>query len=135
MNTDPIIDKAKTDLADIVKQMDALGAKRKKLEAFLSIYEEPAEQGGVLGTKYVKVEFAGRKGIHEHQITQKAIITNAVYQILSASAPQHTRGLLKELSAEGIEIGAADKVVGLSNLLSRDDRFQANRALGWSLKK
>jgi hypothetical protein len=141
---DPLLEKAKADLAAVVQQIRDLAAKQKKLEAFISIYDEPAPQSTlVLGDAPPSSEdriaraldLARRERDEALNQTAKARITNAVADILRDGEARHTRELLSILESRGIHIGSADKVIGLSSLLSKDDRFVANRTFGWSLKK
>lgn len=133
--SDPIIQKAKADLAEIKAQVAPLLAKQRKLEAFLSIYsdDKSADSQSELPLSpfqaMVALANAGQRS------PAKAIVTNAVYEILSDGNPRPTRQLLGLLTERNIEVGGADKVLALSALLSRDDRFQASRAVGWSLKE
>jgi hypothetical protein len=132
---DPIITKAKDDLADINEQVRSLLEKKKKLESFLTVYDElaaddkkpPKEQNTLFGDFGVKIVPKGD--------TAKERITSAVAEILSDGSSKSTRALLEILKPAGLEPGATDKVIGLSNLLSRDDRFMPDRTHGWSLKK
>ncbi len=57
-------------------------------------------------------------------------------ELLADGSHCHTRDLVKQLWARyGLEVRGSDKVLALSGLLSKDERFEANRSLGWSLKK
>jgi len=139
---DPIVEKAKAELAEIIEKMSALASlsvRRKKLEAFIELYEVPSQAVAVEpGRPYEKVAdlFLQRTLAQVvEKTTAKARTTNAVAAMLSDGMPRRTQTLIQLLADQDIEIGAADKITGLSNLLSRDGRFEASRAVGWSLKK
>lgn len=141
---DPIIEKAKADYAELSEQISRLSEKAAKLKAFLDIYDEPPPPVKIYRPSQADLAIPAFDGtirrnvlssISQDATTAKAKITNAVAEILSDGKPRHTRDLLEILKAEGIEPGATDKVIGLSNLLSRDHRFEADRSIGWSLKK
>jgi len=65
--------------------------------------------------------------------TQKGQIIAAVIEILPKYGHRHTRDLVADLEARGIDIKAKDKLLALSAILSKDDLFVASRKLGWSL--
>lgn len=135
---DPLIEKAKTDYAELTAEIKRLSDKAGKLKAFLDIYDEDAPAPKVTrpGTEPIfMVPIITRPPSAQEANTAKAKITNAVAQILSDGKPRHTRDLLDILKEQNLEPGATDKIIGLSNLLSRDDRFVADRSIGWSLKK
>ncbi len=148
---DPYIEKAKADLAGVEQEISALHAqlsvlttKKKKLTDFIALYSDdpsPPQQkissisDGLVATLQRVSDWAALRE-QGAGATAKDRITSAVYAILSDGIPRHTRTLLDILRTDwDLEPGSTDKVIGLSNLLSRDDRFQADRAIGWSLKK
>ena len=93
---DPLIEKAKADLAQVVSQMEALRAKKQKLEAFLSIYDEPQTAAPLLTRPDPHQEALLVPGpplaqFESEGTTAKARITNAVAQILADGTPRHTR--------------------------------------------
>ena len=67
--------------------------------------------------------------------TQKERILDAAEQFIQASGgAATTRALLTRLESLAIEVGGADKVGGLSAILSRADHFKSDRAAGgWVL--
>jgi hypothetical protein len=126
---DPLIEKARTDLAAIAEEIGRLQLRHRKLAAFLDAYDD-APQQELLPTEDEKDD-PSIPGVSN----KERVIRNAV-QILSEMQPLHTRTLLQKLEERGITIGSTDKIIGLSSILSRDkQRFVASRSAGWSLKK
>lgn len=131
---DPLVEKAKTDLAEVKAEVSTLLAKQKKLEAFLAIYGEQPSQSDLYRSVMSRLA-DGPAALALSRPSAKDRITSAVADILADGEPRHTRALLAILEKNGIEVGGSDKVIALSVLLSRDPRFVANRKIGWSLKK
>ena len=53
--------------------------------------------------------------------------------LIKRAGPIPTKALVDRLEANGLEIGGSDKVLTVSVILSRSDRFKADRSLGWTL--
>ncbi|QWF18701.1 hypothetical protein [Lysobacter capsici] len=64
----------------------------------------------------------------------KASASDRVASYLSDGSREKTAALLKRLDNEGIVIRGKDRVLALSAILSKDERFEASRKLGWALK-
>lgn len=127
------LQKALSELADIDGKIEALSKRRVELRQFVELYQKLYGSGAnaarTLGI--VRQVKPTRKGGGN-----KGRIVAAVREILSDGTPRQTRALLEELSKRGLEIGAANKVIGLSSILTRDKQtFVSSRAEGWSLKK
>lgn len=120
---DAVISKAKAELKAINDQLRSLNERKEDLARFLLVYDQlagNAEQG--------EPEPQPRKE------TAKERILEAVASILADGKPRHTRVLLENLRALGIEVGGKDKLLALSALLSRNEAFEASRKVGWSIK-
>lgn len=136
---DPLIEKTKADIAEIDEQIAVLKADRQMKASWLAMYDKPRYgqqiSPGVTIPPPPKTSFAQSLPPPPAPTTAKARITDKVASILSDGVARHTRQLLPILAPIGLLPGAADKVIGLANLLSRDPRFVADRTHGWTLKK
>lgn len=65
--------------------------------------------------------------------SMKAQILQISEKVISEGGPLPTRDLIPLIEAEGVQITGADKMVTVSVILSRSDRFMSDRTLGWSL--
>lgn len=61
-------------------------------------------------------------------------VSIAVEAILKAHGPTATKDLLPLLEEQGIEIGGDNKASTLSVMLSRNNKFVADRSTGWKLR-
>lgn len=134
------LSKALEDFKSIDGKIAALQKRRNELAQFIDLHQRlyptrdifdmgPDDSGNRLASTLAAAtaEFDG---------TAKARIERAVSEILSDGAPRHTRVLLDELAKRGIEVGGQNKVIALSSILSRNkDTFEADRKVGWRLKK
>lgn len=125
---DDVIAKAKDELLLIDQEIRRLHARKVKLQQFMRTYSE------LFDSKLEDHLVPDDKDESDKKRPAKAIILDAVENILSDDNPRHTRILLDMLRMRGIEVGGKDKVLALSALLSRDDRFESDRKVGWSLK-
>lgn len=74
-----------------------------------------------LRTKMIRNTLSSRVGV-------------AVEAILNAQGPTATKDLLPMLEAQGIEIGGENRIATLSVILSRNNKFIADRTTGWKLR-
>jgi uncharacterized protein (DUF3084 family) len=145
---DNYVKKAKDDLEATEQEMhrlerDIARVRRtyEKLKAFIDAYSTDDEAP-------VRVKLSQLPTSHDFQTalklqmqqpqasTTKAIVSDAAYRLLRETQPLHSRQILSSLREQGIEVGqAADQLLALSRILSQDGRFQASRAIGWSLKE
>lgn len=121
---DPI-QKAREELADLSRQRERIDVRMTELQQFLRVYQSLAQPQLPLEPK--------PEGLEPRSKGERVI--QAATEILSDGVPRSTRALLVELEKRGVKIGGTDEVANLSAILSRDkQRFQASRAVGWSLK-
>ena len=132
-----VIAKARAQLSALQGKIAEFQSKQQRLREFIATFEElrgiPDDDGDSVAegpSVIVQMERLSRG-----QKPAKSIIADAVGATLRDGIPKHTRALLEMLDAVGIEVGGKDKVLSLSAILSSDDRFQASRKVGWSLKK
>ena len=138
---DTILAKAKAELAVIDRQIARLHEKQARLQNFVQMYGElagtpiseavsaPPEQSGPSFADHARAvmrEVASG-------VTIKSRIAGAVSLILADGIPRHTRVLVPLLESQGIPITGKDKFQAVSAILSTDDRFKADRSVGWSL--
>ena len=140
---DTILSKAKAELAVIDRQIARLNEKQARLRDFVQVYGElagtvpsvpltvPPQQPEPTFTERARITMSElSKGV-----TLKSMIAGAVSMILADGTPRHTRALVPLIEKQGIEISGKDKVQAVSAILSADDRFKADRSVGWSLNK
>lgn len=124
-----VISKAKTELHDIEQRVRVLLARKDKLTNFISTYAELFGPQAALDVRAPDPKASrGAK-----QPPAKVIILSAVSDILMDGHRRSTRTLLDLLGHRDIKVGGKDKLLALSALLSRDERFETDRKIGWSL--
>lgn len=136
-----IYSKAEAELNSIDQQIALLQRRQVELRQFVS-----------LGRKLFNAALVQASlNLPEHEATQetgftapaparrpregsmKARILETTESIIKAHGRIHTKPLIERLEANGIEISGADKAVTVGVILSRSDRFKADRSLGWGL--
>lgn len=122
---DPMISKARAELRAISMKLQELNDRKGALEKFLAIYAELADKAEEEAVPSVSAS-----------TPVKTRIISAALELLGNGAHMHTRELLDELSAIGINVNGKDRVQALSAILSQDPakRFLPDRRFGWSLK-
>lgn len=125
MNTD-ILEKAKQRRRALADEIEGKQREIADLDQFIRTYHRI--QGTALNNVQMEPTYT----------SAKERILGAAEQLLSGrSLPQ--KELFAELEKIGIHVGGKserNKLLNLSSLLSRDDRFKAgNRKTGWSLAK
>lgn len=122
------IAKMQADLSELRGERARIDEKLSKLESALQIvfqYASEDEKPAMLAQLSLT-----KTGSKREQIFA------AVLAILENGSPRHTPDLLKELSAQGIEVGGDKPEANLSAYLSRAKHYFVNdRRYGWSLKK
>ena len=131
------LDRAAKELQDIAEQEKALNERKAKLRAFAEMgadlfgLQAPTSVGSTLNADNRKLAVAAtpkhRKG------TAKALVEQSAQQLLSTSEFVQTNVVLMAAEAAGARIGAADKLLAVSAILSRCPLFQNDRSKGWSL--
>ena len=142
------LDTITKELRGIEQRRQALEARASKLQMFLRVSEDlgfltsgrPSEPSGGTLPLPPALELPplpqlpplrGRQGA----VTQKEKITDFCAELLEIGFPMKTSELLRELESANIEVGGANKLLTVSALLSKDDRFVPNRKEGWSIKR
>lgn len=149
-----LIQKARTELAEIAEMERRLAARRGALEALLKAAEE-IEAGSLrLVTEKDEKLVVPITAVTAEQplrmvqgsfltdpeqiqrLTPRALnahIVSASADLLARSAPMKTAEILAELSKLGLEPNTKDKAGGLSTILGRSELFEADRLFGWTL--
>jgi len=68
-------------------------------------------------------------------LTSKEAIVGGSELLLLSGKFLRAQALVDALAKQGVEIGGKNKKARISQLLSQDPRFKANRKKGWSLVK
>ncbi|MBN8714489.1 MAG: hypothetical protein J0H50_11055 [Xanthomonadales bacterium] len=128
-----VIAKAKTQLKSLQRQIADLQSRQDRLSQFIATFEElralPEEADDLVTPAARMNELA----MSRPPRTAKAMIVDAVQQILADGRPRHSRELLAILEEQRIAIGGKNKLLALSAILSKDESFRASRKVGWSL--
>ena len=110
----------------IESQIRELNERLRKIEAFISLYDEFAQ--GVTSSASAVSSSPNVGG------DKKLSVPEAVAAILSDGYPRQTHILLNMLESQGIKIGGAKPHINLSSTLSRDSRFiSKGPKVGWTL--
>jgi hypothetical protein len=129
------LDLATQELAGIEereKELIALNARKADLRAFALLgaklfgTQPPAESQPEL-----QAQAATPKA---RVVTAKAIVEHVAAELLTNSPFVQTGQVLAAAEVAGARIGAADKLLAVSAILSRAPQFQSDRSKGWSLK-
>lgn len=125
---------AQQELEEVERQIALLIQRRDLLRPLVKTYRaNGTDQPFLFGDPKPVVPISGEIVSHSRSATQKGQIIAAVARILPKYGHRHTRDLLADLESQGIEIKAANKLLALSAILSKDNLFVASRKLGWSL--
>ena len=145
-----LVTKAQQELASIRKQLTDMDFRRRELESranklhmLLKVTEDlgylqaanPAKAPGVGPLPLPPLPPLPTLSVATEGKTQKEKITDFCAELLAVGFPMKTSELLQELQQAGIEVGGANKLLTVSALLSKDDRFVPSRKEGWSLKR
>ncbi len=149
-----LVTKAQQELASIRKQLTDMDFRRRELESRANklhmLLKVTEDLGYLQATNPSKAPEAGplplpplpplpklsaSLTVVTEGKTQKEKITDFCAELLAVGFPMKTSELLQELQQAGIEVGGANKLLTVSALLSKDDRFVPSRKEGWSLKR
>lgn len=140
MNAVDYLDRAAKELAEIAKQEKALAERKTKLRLFAEMgaslfgeqpaVAEPAQTSLQLAERQLALAVVPkpRKG------TAKAIVEQVAAELLANAPFVQTDDVLAAAEAAGARIGAANKPLAVSAILSRAPQFQNDRSKGWFLK-
>ena len=136
------IETAKAELMDIDARIQALIKRRDALRSFvdlgsllfsdgtvIAVRDQPPLPERVRGTEAIKELVARRP----RETTIKARIEQIATNLIERRGNVQTAEILSQAEGEGVKIGAADKLLAVSTILSRSPSFTNNRSLGWSL--
>lgn len=132
------LDLAAKELAEISKQEKALNARKAKLRAFaemgVSLFgaqtpiSTPAQTSLQLADRQLAVAASPKK----REGTIKSRIEQIATQLLlPPNLYVQTPEVLREAEAQGVRIGAADKLQAVSVILNRSGMFKSDRSNGW----
>lgn len=132
---------AKEKVEALNKELGSLNDRRLILEAkrnALLAYLAADEQVGVhivhsIAQTESQSNYIGKHG--NAKIPVKDQILSSAVSLLADGKPRHSADLLSHFLREGIPVGGINKILTISSILSRDDRFVANRKYGWTLAK
>lgn len=149
-----LIEQAQSELADIEQKIAAvepLRPRREQLRAWLAltmqIYPDIAAADEPAPATTVKVPASATTTQMLSELwpdnmlvrrrttkTQKELVVEAATEIILAEGPMLSRAIAERMKARGIELGGADPASAVSSILSRDDKFESDRAAGgWVL--
>ena len=136
-----IYQKALRELAIIESEIEEKTRRRDALREFISMGNSLFQESRNSMAHHPSL-FDDDEAAHAAQVHSRASRSNtlshrvaiAVEAILKSHGPTATKELLPLLEEQGIEIGGENKVSTLSVLLSRNERFVANRSTGWKLR-
>lgn len=122
-----IIEKAKQQRKTLAEEIDSKQLELAELDQFIRTYHK-IQANTILDTVVTEPNYASAR---------QQILGNVERLLSGRSLP--TKALFAELEKLGIHVGGKsekNKLLNLSSLLSRDDRFKAgDRKTGWSLAK
>lgn len=143
------LDQASEQLADIESQIQALVKRREALRAFVELGNQlftsatPTAETQLSNTIKAIAEtlqktnsfrdVLERRRVREG--TAKARIEQIAASQIRLNGNTQTADVLEQAEAEGVEIGAANKLLAVSSILSRSPQFSNDRSLGWTLAK
>lgn len=136
--------KASEQIKYLEEELVRLTAERRLVEAKISglkmylLATKPVEDlGNDAGVMMMEEQQGGRRLLFLPQPRPgvKEQILRAAELKLSDGSSMRTADLVHMFAEQGIDIGGKDPIASVSSILSRDDRFQASRKTGWSLKK
>lgn len=125
-----VIGEVKKEQERLRRQRAAIDARLAELETVLRVLPT---LGGAQHTLIVVEAVEARDTPSTTATTIKDRITERVQALLSDGKPRHTRELVPYLRSEGVDLKGKDPVLQVSSVLSRDSRFKASRAIGWTL--
>ena len=136
-----IFSTAETELNLIDQQIAALQRRQVSLREFVTLgrklFDAPAVQASLGLPDRQATEATGfavmARAARPRDGTVKARILETTEAIIKDHGRIHTKALIERLEANGIENGGADKTVTVSVILSRSERFKADRSLGWGM--
>lgn len=136
-----IYSKAEAELNSIDQQIAALQRRQIELRQFVTLGRRlfdatPVQASLALPERQATQETgiaAMARTRRPRDGSMKARILETTETLIKSYGRIHTKPLIERLEANGIEIGGADKAVTVGVILSRSDRFQADRSLGWGL--
>lgn len=125
-------------LADIERQRKEIEAKEQKLKQFLALgadlFPEQFTATPVAAQTPAQRQLAVAAAPKARQGTAKAAIIETAIEIMRIHGHVMTGDVLAAVEAKGVEIGAKDKLLQVSSILSREKQtFASDRSKGWSL--
>ncbi len=121
----------KKTIDDSQKRLDDITTLLRLLPKYQSILSKDQPKS-IKGTVEIFREWLDEQS--RRQITKRQLITDAAEVILSDGVRRFSVELIKELHAQGIDVGGTNAKVNLASYLSKDNRFESNKkAGGWTL--
>lgn len=136
-----IYSKAEAELNSIDQQISALQRRQVELRQFVTLgrklFDATSVQGALHLSDRQATQATGVSAMARTPRPRDGSMKSRVLEISEAlikrAGPIPTKALVDRLEANGLEIGGSDKVLTVSVILSRSDRFKADRSLGWTL--
>ena len=136
-----IYSKAKAELNSIDQQIATLQRRQVELRQFVSLGSKLFDAAPVQAMLIPPDRLAAQEGKttvlpctpRPRDGSMKARVLDFTESHIRNFGRIHTKQLIECLEANGIEIGGADKAVTVGVILSRSNRFQADRSHGWGL--
>lgn len=140
------LDRARKELAEIEQQEQALLARKAKLKAFSEMGASLFGDAAVAPPRPLPprplppireaieqrmLAFASDKAAREG--TAKFIIESVATDLMLRHGYVQTEQVLEAAEAAGARIGATNKPLAVSTILSRSPKFKSDRSKGWSL--
>jgi hypothetical protein len=138
-----IYSKAQSELNSIDQQIAALQRRQVELRQFVALghklFNETPVQASLRLPERQATQATGIAALirtpRPRDGTMKSRVLEISEMLINRFGPIPTKALVDHLQANGVEISGSDKGLTVSVILSRSDRFKADRSIGWTLSK
>lgn len=136
-----IYSKAEAELNSLEKQISTLQRRQEELRQFVTLgrklFDVTPAQASLQLPECQATQATGINAVartpRPRDGSMKSRVLDISEALIGRFGPIPTKPLVERLEANGVEISGADKVVTVSVILSRSERFKADRSLGWTL--
>ena len=137
--TDPILRAAREERSRLERTIASAKTRIAEIDSFLQMYASLAAQAGVptpeLPEALSGLAPDGGEVIEiSRPLTVKETVITKCQQLLEDGRPRHTRDLLDALMVMGVKLRGKNRLLQVSAILSKEDRFVSDRARGWTLR-
>jgi hypothetical protein len=128
---DDVLQQVRDERQRLRRQREAIDARLAELDVVLRVLPTLGVRPSPLAAI---VEMATTVDASNAEVTTiKETILRQCQRLLADGKPRHTRELVAHLTSNGVQLNGKDQVLQVSAILSKDDRFKADRKNGWSL--